>query len=123
MTTIMNNNQLFENKPGARYTVVKDSERKERQLNKYLAECHLDKQINPECKPKKSELIENMYEEKKVMKTKTCKREGAKEFNFKKQSALKVITNTKSGQKGHKVDLENRVKGHKFVDDNENVYL
>ncbi len=42
-----------------------------------------------------------MYEEKKVMRTRTSRRNGAKGFNFKKQSASKVIYNNKLSHKGN----------------------
>lgn len=40
-------------------------------------------------------MIAEMYEEKKVMKNRANIRKGAKEFNFKKQSANSIINNNK----------------------------
>ena len=64
------------------------------------------KRVNPECYPKRSELIEEMYEQKKVMKNRACRRKGAKEFNFKKQSANQIISNNKISRKENKNDFE-----------------
>lgn len=106
MSTISNNNNFSETKPGARFHVVRDQERKEAQLNKYLNSCQLYKRVNPECYPKRSELIEEMYEQKKVMKNRACRRKGAKEFNFKKQSANQIISNNKISRKENRNDFE-----------------
>lgn len=108
MTTI-NNRNLFEDKPGARYTIIRDHERKEKELNKYLNTCQLYKRVNPENHPHRSEIIEDMYEEKKVMKNRMCRRRGAQEYNFKKQSATRIISNNKITHKGAKFDFDSKV--------------
>jgi hypothetical protein len=50
-----------------------------------------------------------MYEEKKVMRNRTCRRNGAKGFNFKKESALKVISNNRFLKKDK--NFETEIKG------------
>jgi hypothetical protein len=39
------------------------------------------------------------------MRNKTCRRKGAKEFNFKKQSASRIISNNKKSYKGSKLEF------------------
>ena len=117
MTTIRNLTSTYEEKPGARYTILRDHERKEKQLKKYLNACQLYKQVNPECKPKKSELISAMYEEKKVMKNRMCRRKGAKEFNFKKQSALRIISNNRITQKENKFPFSGKTFNKREIED------
>lgn len=40
------------------------------------------------------------------MKNRVCRRKGAKEFNFKKQSANQIISNNKISRKENRHDLE-----------------
>ncbi len=112
MATVNN----YESKPGARHSVIRDHERKERELSKYLNTCQLYKRVNPECHPHRSELIEDMYEEKKVMKNRTCRRKGAQEFNFKKQSACRIISNNKLHHKGAKFDCEDKIVNKREIE-------
>jgi hypothetical protein len=108
----------YEQKPGARYTILRDYERKEKELNKYLNTCKLQKQVNPEFKPKRSELISEMYEQKKVMKNRMCKRKGAQEYNFKKQSASRIISHTKTFQKENKFPFSGKTLSKNEIEHN-----
>jgi hypothetical protein len=49
-----------------------------------------------------------MYEEKKVMKNRSCRRKGANEFNFKKQSAARIISNNKISHKDAKLEFRSK---------------
>lgn len=117
MENINHDNQYFHNKPGSRFHIVRDQERKEDQLNKYLNSCQLYKRVNPEINPQRSELIKAMYDNKKVMKNRQCRKRGAKEFNFKKQSANQIITHNKFSYKGNKYESENRLISKRQIQD------
>lgn len=119
MATISNYNH-YENKPGSRHNVVREIERKENELRKYLNNCQLYKRINPETHPGRSELLERMYEEKKVMRNRTCRRNGAKGFNFKKKSASRVISNNRFSKKDKNFEAD--IKGYNLRDI-ENHYI
>lgn len=116
MTTI-NNFSHYESKPGSRHNVVREIERKENELRKYLNKCQLYKRINPETHPVRSELLERMYEEKKVMRNRTCRRNGAKGFNFKKESALKVISNNRFLKKDKNFETEIKGVDLRYIED------
>lgn len=58
-----------------------------------------------------------MYEQKKVMKTRTCRRKGAQEFNFKKLSATRIISNMRTAQKESKFGFNSKTLNKREIED------
>lgn len=51
------------------------------------------------------------------MRTRTARRNGAKEYNFKKQSASRIINNNKLSHKGNKSEFGNRFNEKREIEE------